>query len=215
MRLDHFYLHAKIVDLPTIIESLKTFDLKSFYKAADICQLMICKEEPDPITTDEEPQKNKKKDPNKVDKKYLWPHGVCPPTKNVRKRRFRKTLKKKYVELPEIEKEVKRLLRVDNEAVNVKWELITAEDEEPKDSKEHLMDAPKGRGKGNQKGGKKQAKDAETSKASQMKREHLDEHDIFGEEVSDSEDEEDTREHINPDIDENSCLSDSNSMVVS
>ena len=49
--------------------------------------------------------------------------------KNVRKRRFRKTLKKKYVEAPEIEKEVRRLLRVDNEAVGVRWELITEEDE--------------------------------------------------------------------------------------
>lgn len=63
-------------------------------------------------------------DPNKVDKKYLWPHGVTPPVKNVRKRRFRKTLKKKYVEAPEIEKELKRLLRIDNDAVRVSLSLI-------------------------------------------------------------------------------------------
>lgn len=62
-------------------------------------------------------------DPNKVDKKYLWPHGVTPPVKNVRKRRFRKTLKKKYVEAPEIEKELKRLLRIDNDAVRVHFYL--------------------------------------------------------------------------------------------
>ena len=73
--------------------------------------------------------KPKKKDPHKVDKKFLMPHGIAPPMKNVRKRRFRKTLKKKYVEAPEIEKEVRRLLRVDNEAVSVRWELITEEDE--------------------------------------------------------------------------------------
>lgn len=42
----------------------------------------------------------------KVDKKFLHPHGIAPPLKNCRKRRFRKTLKKKYVEAPEIEKEV-------------------------------------------------------------------------------------------------------------
>lgn len=59
----------------------------------------------------------------------MWPHGLAPPLKNVRKRRFRKTLKKKYVEAPEIEKEVRRLLRVDNEAASVRWELITEEDE--------------------------------------------------------------------------------------
>ncbi len=64
------------------------------------------------------------KDPNKVEKKYLYPHGVCPPLKNCRKRRFRKVLRKNYVEAPEIEKEVRHLLRIDNEAVDVKWELV-------------------------------------------------------------------------------------------
>lgn len=130
VRIDHMLLHAKVLDLPTIIESLKTIDNKTFYKTADICQIVICKEDDDQTTTDEEtPSKNKKKDPNKVDKKYLYPHGIAPPMKNVRRRRFRKTLKKKYVEAPEIEKEVKRLLRVDNEAVSVKWEVINEEDD--------------------------------------------------------------------------------------
>lgn len=71
--------------------------------------MLICKEEDDMTTTDEESPAKKKKDPNKVDKKFLWPHGIAPPLKNVRKRRFRKTLKKKYVEAPEIEKEVQSL----------------------------------------------------------------------------------------------------------
>lgn len=133
VRLDHMLLHAKVVDFPTIIESLKTIDNKTFYKTADICQMLLCKEDDDQTTTDEEvTSKAKKKDPNRVDKKYLYPHGLTPPMKNVRKRRFRKTLKKKYVEAPEIEKEVKRLLRVDNEAVNVKWEVINEEDEKSK-----------------------------------------------------------------------------------
>lgn len=125
VRFDDWLLHSKIVDLPTIVESLKTIDRKSVYKTADICQMMICKDELDPSSTEEEsPAKNKKKDPFKVDKKFLFPHGITPPTKNVRKRRFRKTLKKKSVDAPEIEKEVKRLLRADNEAVSVTWEVI-------------------------------------------------------------------------------------------
>ena len=133
VRLDHMLLHAKVVDYPTIIESLKTIDNKTFYKTADICQMLLCKEDDDQTTTDDEVNsKAKKKDPNRVEKKYLYPHGLTPPMKNVRKRRFRKTLKKKYVEAPEIEKEVKRLLRVDNEAVNVKWEVINEEDEKNK-----------------------------------------------------------------------------------
>ena len=83
--------------MPTIMESHKT---------ADICQLLICKEGED---FDDEEDANspvkKKKDPNKVDKKYLYPHGIGLSLKNCRKRRFRKTLRKKYVEAPEIEKE--------------------------------------------------------------------------------------------------------------
>lgn len=119
VRVDHWLMPAKVVDLPTIVESLKTIDTKGFYKTADICQMLLCKEEDDQTTDEDSPQKTKKKDPNKVDKKYLWPHGVTPPTKNVRKRRFRKTLRKKYVEAPEIEKEVKRLLKIDNDAVRL------------------------------------------------------------------------------------------------
>lgn len=33
------------------------------------------------------------------------------------------------LDLPEIEKEVKRLLRTDNEATNIRWEVIREEDE--------------------------------------------------------------------------------------
>ena len=53
---------------------------------------MICKEG-EGFSDDEEPNspiKKKKLDPYKVDKKYLYPHGVAAPLKNCRKRRFRK-----------------------------------------------------------------------------------------------------------------------------
>lgn len=55
VRFDERYLYAKVVDLPCIMESHKTIDKKSFYKTADICQMVICKEEPDPVTDDESP----------------------------------------------------------------------------------------------------------------------------------------------------------------
>ncbi|XP_026826391.1 transcription initiation factor TFIID subunit 7 isoform X1 [Ooceraea biroi] len=205
VRVDHWLLHAKVMDLPTIVESLKTIDNKSFYKTADICQIVICKEEDDPSATDEEsPVKQKKKDPNKVDKKFLWPHGVTPPTKNVRRRRFRKTLKKKYVEAPEIEKEVKRLLRVDNDAVNVKWEVICEDEDQSKPSKVSSSGTVKT---------KRESINGNTSQSLDVA-----EHDIFGEAVSDSEDD-DEEANINVmELDENSRLSadsrvsDSNSM---
>lgn len=119
-----------------VTDNIKKMKLILHYFSAILLQMLICKEEEDHTATDEEsPVKQKKKDPNKVDKKFLWPHGITPPSKNVRRRRFRKTLKKKYVEAPEIEKEVKRLLRVDNDAVNVKWEVICEDEDTSKPSK--------------------------------------------------------------------------------
>nr|XP_018896067.1 PREDICTED: transcription initiation factor TFIID subunit 7 [Bemisia tabaci] len=178
VRMDHWVMHAKVVDLPTIVESLKTIDNKSFYKTADICQMMICKEEEDEPTDEESPSKAKKKDPYKVEKKYLWPHGITPPMKNVRRRRFRKTLKKKFVEAPEIEKEVKRLLRGDGDAVNVKWEVITEEDEKAKALGATVKEEPLLQGTAHN-----------TNSMSQSNIDTVAEHDIFGEEVSDSEEE--------------------------
>ncbi|CAH0402154.1 unnamed protein product [Chilo suppressalis] len=202
VRFDHWLMHAKIVDLPTIIESMKTIDNKSFYKTADICQMMICKEEPDqPSNEEESPVKNKKKDPYKVDKKFLFPHGITPPTKNVRKRRFRKTLRKKFVEAPEIEKEVKRLLRADNEAVSFTWEVIKEEDEQhPKPDKNIPV---------------KPDKKIKVDSKRETPSERSNVVDIFGGAVSDSDLEE---ENLNVEMDDShlsaydSRLSDTNSM---
>lgn len=192
VRFDDWLLHAKVVDLPTIVESLKTVDRKSVYKSADICQMMICKDEIDPASTEEEsPAKNKKKDPFKVDKKFLFPHGLTPPTKNVRKRRFRKTLKKKSVEAPEIEKEVKRLLRADNEAVSITWEIIdeAVKEEEPSTKPEPSVSVKPEKVKT-----KKEHIKAEGAKQSSSKVE-----DIFGGTLSDSDLED---ENVNVDIDD-------------
>uniref|UniRef100_A0A672SXE8 TAF7 RNA polymerase II, TATA box binding protein (TBP)-associated factor n=1 Tax=Sinocyclocheilus grahami TaxID=75366 RepID=A0A672SXE8_SINGR len=116
VRVDRVPLACKLVDLPCILESLKTVDKKTFYKTADICQMLVCTLDGDLYPPLEEP----------TDKKFVWNHGITLPLKNTRKRRFRKTAKKKYIESPDVEKEVKRLLSTDAEAV--RWEVI-AEDE--------------------------------------------------------------------------------------
>ncbi|GAB1601588.1 transcription initiation factor TFIID subunit 7-like [Argonauta hians] len=114
---------AKMFDSPCIMETLKTVDRKTFYKIADVMQLLICTYEDNTSQDENESPRKKEKD-----KKYQYPHGICPSLKNVRKRRFRKTLKKKYTEQPDIEKEVKRLFRMDAEAIDVKWEVLTEEE---------------------------------------------------------------------------------------
>ncbi|KAJ3587880.1 hypothetical protein NHX12_011475 [Muraenolepis orangiensis] len=134
VRVDRVPLACKLVDLPCILESLKTVDKKTFYKTADVCQMLVCTLDGDLNPPLEEPTgstdpKSKKKDKDKdKNKKFVWNHGITLPLKNTRKRRFRKTAKKKYIESPDVEKEVKRLLSTDAEAVSVRWEVI-AEDE--------------------------------------------------------------------------------------
>ena len=54
-----FHLCFHQVDLPTIIESQKTIDRKTFYKTADICQLLICKEGEPSEDEEESPEKVK------------------------------------------------------------------------------------------------------------------------------------------------------------
>jgi len=190
--LDNFVLPAKLVDLPCIIESHKTIDRKNIYKTADVAQMLICMEEEEP---EEEPKPQKKKDNLKVDKKYLFPHGITPPLKNVRKRRFRRTLKKKqYSDQPEIEKEVRRLLRMDYEAHHVSWEVIDEEEDKTREGggKDVLMQ------------GSQTNEDPTPSRTShRLAVEH-----IFGEALSDSDaDEEDGGMITGGDLDDESRLS--------
>ncbi|OBZ87750.1 Transcription initiation factor TFIID subunit 7 [Choanephora cucurbitarum] len=107
---------AQIVDLPTIIESQKTYDSKQFYKVADISQMLLV----DPASGSEPfiPHGNARldTDPNS------FPHGLTPPLKHVRQRRFRKKLSKRAIE--EVEREVERLLEIDATAEDVQYEVV-------------------------------------------------------------------------------------------
>lgn len=177
---------------------------------------MICKFEPEvPQPEEESPDKKKKKDPLKVDKKYLWPHGITPPCKNVRKRRFRKTLKKKYVEAPEIEKEVKRLLKIDNDAVHVKYEIIN-EHEDGKGGSEVAGGSSWQEAGGSSKNSRP-ARDSDGFSSNVNDSRDVGEHEIFGE-VSSSDDDEDHRNANILDDDhsmsaDDSRMSDSNYMM--
>lgn len=133
-------LTGKLMDLPTIVESFKTVDKKSFYKTADVCQMLVCTDESDEPNVDVE--ETSEQTPHKKDKKFVFNHGVTPPLKNVRKRRFRKTARKKHQECPEVEKELKRLLRADVQASNVTFEVLA--DEEKNEENPSLMSSPLG-----------------------------------------------------------------------
>eukprot|EP00158_Paraphelidium_tribonemae_P001568 Partr_v1_DN24551_c1_g1_i3_m19819 putative RNA polymerase II, TATA box binding protein (TBP)-associated factor len=109
-------LFAKLVDLPCIIESQKTFDRRQFHKVADICQMIIV--ERIPAATPDNP------DPQQAffakttySESFVENSGITPPLKHCRIRRFRKRVNKRTLE--SIEKEVERLLKEDQKAEKV------------------------------------------------------------------------------------------------
>lgn len=110
-------------DLPCVVESFKSSDKKTFYKATDVHQILVLKKAPphDSMPPPASPERQTRAS-------YQWPHGLTPPMKNARKSRFRRTLKRFDAELNEIEKELRRLLAEDCDAVRTRWELVTAED---------------------------------------------------------------------------------------
>jgi len=117
VQVDDEVLAGKIVDLPCVVECQKTIDNKIFYKSGDICQMLLVSEEPLEKEAAKQSQMQRKE---KLDlKKFIYPHGITPPLKNVRKKRFRKTAPKKIIDDPEVEKEVRRLLKADLSAVEV------------------------------------------------------------------------------------------------
>lgn len=129
VKLDGDSYSGKVWDLPCIIESQKTVDMKTFYKTGDLSHVLVCTPDPDLKEHESNVQQNSKHHYPR-DRKFLWPHGITPPLKNVRKRRFRKTARKKYIDSPDIEKEVKRLLKADIESVSVKYEVVSEEKKE-------------------------------------------------------------------------------------
>ncbi|TFY82368.1 hypothetical protein EWM64_g1643 [Hericium alpestre] len=111
---NNFY-SAKLVDLPCIIESQKTLDNKQMFKAADICQMLVVEER----IPSEDVLSNQKS--FNVDD-FVWPHGLTPPLKHVRKRRFRKRVNKRTIE--SVEQEVERLLEQDAESTEMKYDVL-------------------------------------------------------------------------------------------
>ncbi|PWN54378.1 hypothetical protein IE53DRAFT_308501 [Violaceomyces palustris] len=112
---------AKLVDLPSIIESHKTLDNRQMFKICDISQMLLVE---DPIK--EEAEASSGKGFNIED--FIYPHGITPPMTWARKRRFRKRAPKRAIET--VEKEVERLLKDDKKAEKVEYEFIDPRQEE-------------------------------------------------------------------------------------
>ncbi|TVY71285.1 Transcription initiation factor TFIID subunit [Lachnellula suecica] len=123
----HLYA-ATLVDLPCIIEGMKSWDKRGWWKAADICQMLWVFA---PITKEEEAKTialPKIVDPNT----FQYPHGLTPPMHYARKRRFRKRISRTAIEA--VEAEVERLLEEDRLAESTRCEMFDADEESRRES---------------------------------------------------------------------------------
>lgn len=113
---------ATLVDLPCIIESMKSWDRRGWYKSADISQMLLVL---GPVTSEKEAMEYPL--PKEVDvldeKTYQYPHGLTPPLKWVRKRRFRDRISTRTIE--QVEKEVADLIAKDEASLGPpRFELV-------------------------------------------------------------------------------------------
>ena len=111
---------ACLVDLPCIIEGIKSWDKRGWWKSADICQMLLVLGK---IDREEEaltfPITGKDVDT----KTWQHAHGLTPPMRFVRKRRFRKRVSNRTIEA--VEEEVERLLQADLECIGEsKYEVL-------------------------------------------------------------------------------------------
>jgi transcription initiation factor TFIID subunit 7 len=123
--IDGQHFAAVLVDLPTIVEAMKTWDKKNFMKNMDITQMLLCYEK---VANEQEakstplPQMVQQMD-------HKWPHGLTPPMHDAINRRFRKQPSEK--QLISTAAQVKKLLAEDAECVEPpKYEFLMDEEED-------------------------------------------------------------------------------------
>jgi len=120
-------MKGKLCDIPTIVETYKSTDKKTFYKSGTISQMIVCAESEADINP-----RNTKYNGTKDSRRFQLLGGLAPPLKNAKKRRFRKIIRKRHCEAPEVERELKQLLRADLESISVDFELVPDPDYEKK-----------------------------------------------------------------------------------
>ncbi|KAJ9631841.1 hypothetical protein H2203_000241 [Taxawa tesnikishii (nom. ined.)] len=130
---------AALVDLPCIVEGMKSWDKRGWWKVADICQMLLVLGR----VADETAAKEFVL-PREVDKHtWAYAHGLTPPMHWVRKRRFRKRVSYRTIE--HVEEEVEKLLKDDEAAMkgggSVKYEVLDRNAAEPEEEDEYEEDA--------------------------------------------------------------------------
>ena len=104
----HMYA-ASMVDLPCIVEGMKSWDRRGWWKSVDICQMLLVL---GPVENEEKALTHPL--PREVDERtWQYAHGLTPPMHWARKRRFRKRVSNRTIEA--VEEQVERLCQLDEE----------------------------------------------------------------------------------------------------
>eukprot|EP01097_Dermamoeba_algensis_P002416 TRINITY_DN194_c0_g6_i2.p1 TRINITY_DN194_c0_g6~~TRINITY_DN194_c0_g6_i2.p1 ORF type:complete len:174 (+),score=35.78 TRINITY_DN194_c0_g6_i2:69-590(+) len=107
LQLDETVMKGVVVDLPCVVESLKTLDRSLYYKSGDIGQMIIINDKTD---IEEQPEEERI-----FDDEYHLKFGITPPTGRSYIRSKKRA--KKRAKLGEIEEQFLRLLRSENESI--------------------------------------------------------------------------------------------------
>jgi len=104
----HIYA-STLVDLPCIIEGMKSWDKRGWWKSADICQMLWVF-----ARVNHEDEAKTIELPRIIDQRtFQYPHGLTPPMHYARKRRFRKRISRTAIEA--VEDAVEALFAKDKE----------------------------------------------------------------------------------------------------
>ncbi|KAF2013231.1 hypothetical protein BU24DRAFT_232774 [Aaosphaeria arxii CBS 175.79] len=141
---------ACMVDLPCVVESMKSWNKKDWVKTADVCQMLLVLGR---VTSEEEAKKfDIPRDINTSSHQY--PHGLTPPMHHVRRRRFRPRVS--YHRIEQVEAEVNALLETDRKVSQgggrAEFQVIDADkadssedessDEDAEGEDDDMVDAP-------------------------------------------------------------------------
>ncbi|KAH8732964.1 TAFII55 protein conserved region-domain-containing protein [Phaeosphaeriaceae sp. PMI808] len=114
---------ASMVELPTVIETMKSWNKKDWVKTADVCQMLLVLGR---VQNEDEAKKYPR--PNYVEPdSHRFPHGLTPPMRWARKLRFRP--RKSYLDVERAEAQMNRLLQEDASAASAKYDLVDSDHE--------------------------------------------------------------------------------------
>jgi len=121
---------ASMVELPTVIETMKSWNKKDWVKTADVCQMLLVLGR---VQSEEEAKKYPR--PHIIEpESHRYPHGITPPMHWARKLRFRP--RKSYLDVERAEAQMNRLLAQDEVSASTKYDLVDSDHESSQDESE-------------------------------------------------------------------------------